>query len=78
VQGVLTSKNKHVTDFDDTRMFQSLENLDFSKGSDRHTLLLVVHENPLKSDGITSLFMDSLVNLSVHRGKNMSVNSNFS
>ena len=43
----LTSNNNHINDVDDARMSESFENLYFSKSSDRHPFLLVMHENPL-------------------------------
>ena len=42
-----TSNDNHVNDVDDARVFESLEDFDFSESSDRHPFLLVVHENPL-------------------------------
>jgi len=43
----LTSNNNHINDVDNAGMLESFKDLDFSKGSDRHPFLLVVHENPL-------------------------------
>ena len=67
----LTSNDNHINDIDDARVFESFEDLDFSEGSDRHSFLLVVHENPLQGDDLSCGFLDCLMYLAakVVRGK---------
>ena len=43
----LTSNDNHIDDVYYARVFESFEDLDFSKSSDRHPFFLVVHEDPL-------------------------------
>jgi hypothetical protein len=58
-----TSNNNHINDIYDARVFESFEDFDFSKSSDRHPFLLVVHENPLKGNDLSRSFLNRLVYL---------------
>lgn len=48
-------------------MFESLEDLDFSEGSDGYSLLLIVHENPLEGNYLSCSFLDRFMNLTGKR-----------
>lgn len=59
----LASNDDHINNVDDARVLESFENLNFSKGSDRHSLLLVMHENSLEGDDFPCGFLDRFVDL---------------
>lgn len=44
------SNNEHIQNFNDTRMFQCLEDFNFPESSHRHAFLFVMHKNPFQSD----------------------------
>lgn len=63
--GELTTNDKHIQNIDNTRMVQSLQDLNLSKSSNRHALFLVVHQDTLKSNRLASPCVNGLVHLAV-------------
>jgi hypothetical protein len=63
----LTSNDDHINYVDDAWVFESLEDLDFSEGSDRYTFLLVVHENPLEGHYLSRSLLDRFMDLTGKR-----------
>ena len=64
-KSVRTLNNKHVKQVDNTRMPEGLKNLDLPQSSDWHPLLLVMHQDTLKSYNRAGLFVKRFVYLPI-------------
>ena len=62
--------DEHVQDVHDRRVLQRFENLDFSQRGNGHPFLLVVHQDTLESNGLSSLLVDGFMDLSIRKVSN--------